>query len=134
MQQLAAIESGVEHSNGDGDHGVGLALEAPDVLPKLLGEIVRGGSEPRQVECIERPRDVRKLIDRLETEAKSPAFCEAPRWRVVVSPKKPSKLSVVQAATTTSPGRSCSATTCIIQLSPGCSSTVTAVPQRAARG
>jgi hypothetical protein len=38
-------------------------------------------------------------------------------------------LSAVTAATTTSPGWICSAATCIIQLSPGCSSTVTAVPQ-----
>ena len=56
----------------------------------------------------------------------------APRaWKDVASrsPKKPSLLSVVQAATTTSPGCICSAATCIIQLSPGCSSTVTAVPQ-----
>jgi hypothetical protein len=45
------------------------------------------------------------------------------------SPKKPSVLSAVQAATTMSPGWICSATTCIIQLSPGCSSTVTAVPE-----
>ena len=36
------------------------------------------------------------------------------------------------AATTTSPGSICSATTCIIQLSPGCSSTVTAVPEHGA--
>jgi hypothetical protein len=37
--------------------------------------------------------------------------------------------SAVMAATTMSPGWICSATTCIIQLSPGCSSTVTAVPR-----
>ena len=42
--------------------------------------------------------------------------------------------STVQAATTTSPGWICSAATCIIQLSPGCSSTVTAVPQICAPG
>jgi hypothetical protein len=48
------------------------------------------------------------------------------------SPKWPSVLSVVQAATTMSPGRICSATTCSIQLSPGCSSTVTAVPDTCA--
>jgi hypothetical protein len=44
------------------------------------------------------------------------------------SPKKPSVLSVVQPAITMSPGWICSATTCSIQLSPGCSRTVTAVP------
>jgi hypothetical protein len=48
------------------------------------------------------------------------------------SPKNPSVLSVVQAATTMSPGCNCSATTCSIQLSPGCSSTVTAVPDTCA--
>jgi len=37
--------------------------------------------------------------------------------------------ALTTAATTTSPGRICSAATCIIQLSPGCSSTVTAVPE-----
>ena len=61
----------------------------------------------------------------------------APRARNEVassSPKKPSSLSVVQAATTTSPACSCSAATCSIQLSPGCSSTVTAVPQTCAPG
>lgn len=36
--------------------------------------------------------------------------------------------TAVTVATTMSPGRICSAATCIIQLSPGCSSTVTAVP------
>jgi hypothetical protein len=50
------------------------------------------------------------------------------------SPKKPSVLSLVQAATTTSPGRICSAATCSIQLSPGCSSAVTAGPQKRASG
>jgi hypothetical protein len=37
--------------------------------------------------------------------------------------------SAVIAATTMSPGWICSETTCIIQLSPGCRSTVTAVPE-----
>src|SRR5699024_12871479 len=45
------------------------------------------------------------------------------------SPKKPASDVVVQAATTTSPSCNCSAATCIIQLSPGCSRTVTAGPQ-----
>ena len=44
------------------------------------------------------------------------------------SPKKPSVDSVVTPATTMSPGWICSAATCSIQLSPGCSRTVTAVP------
>jgi hypothetical protein len=48
------------------------------------------------------------------------------------SPKKPSVFSDVQAHTTMSPGWICSATTCIIQLSPGCTSTVTAVPDTCA--
>ena len=39
------------------------------------------------------------------------------------------KFLFMQAATTISPGWICSAATCIIQLSPGCSSTVTAVPE-----
>ena len=59
----------------------------------------------------------------------------APRaWNEVASrsPKKPSVQSAVTAATTMSPGRICSAATCIIQLSPGCSSTVTAVPETCA--
>jgi hypothetical protein len=43
-------------------------------------------------------------------------------------------LAVVTATTTMSPGRITSATTCSIQLSPGCASTVTAVPQAAAFG
>ena len=38
------------------------------------------------------------------------------------------------AATTTSPGRICSAATCSIQLSPGCRSTVTAVPRHLRAG
>ena len=37
--------------------------------------------------------------------------------------------ALVLAATATSPGCNCSAATCIIQLSPGCSRMVTAVPQ-----
>jgi hypothetical protein len=37
-------------------------------------------------------------------------------------------VGAVTAATTMSPSLICSAATCIIQLSPGCSSTVTAVP------
>ena len=41
-------------------------------------------------------------------------------------------VAAVTAATTTSPGRICSAATCSIQLSPGCSSTVTAVPDTCA--
>ncbi len=40
----------------------------------------------------------------------------------------PSVLSVVQATTSMSPGLHCSMATCSIQLSPGCASTVTAVP------
>jgi len=44
----------------------------------------------------------------------------------------PSLFSEVHASTTTSPGWICSATTCSIQLSPGCVSTVTAVPQTCA--
>jgi hypothetical protein len=43
-------------------------------------------------------------------------------------------LSVVNPTTTMSPGRTISAATCSIQLSPGCANTVTAVPQAAARG
>ena len=46
----------------------------------------------------------------------------------------PSSLSVVTATTTTSPGRIISAATCSIQLSPGCASTVTAVPHIVAPG
>ena len=61
----------------------------------------------------------------------------APCARIEVasrSPKNPSSHSVVQAATRTSPGLSCSAATCNIQLSPGWRSTVTAVPQNLAPG
>src|SRR6185503_9198992 len=50
------------------------------------------------------------------------------------SPQKPSSESALQAATITSPFCSCLTTTCSIQLSPGCSSTVTAVPQTCAPG
>ena len=73
---------------------------------------------------------VRSLTSRTPPSITSPL---APRARKLVasrSPKNPSSLSVVQAATTTSPSRNCSAATCSIQLSPGCSSTVTAVPHR----
>ena len=76
----------------------------------------------------------RSLTSRTPPSITSPT---APRARNEVasrSPKKPSSQSLVQAASTTSPGRNCSATTCIIQLSPGCSSTVTAVPHRCAPG
>jgi hypothetical protein len=44
------------------------------------------------------------------------------------SPNMPSVLSVVQATTSMSPGLHCSMATWSIQLSPGCASTVTAVP------
>ena len=48
------------------------------------------------------------------------------------SPNMPSVLSVVQPTTSTSPLRHCSTATWIIQLSPGCASTVTAGPPIAA--
>src|SRR5699024_10605049 len=48
------------------------------------------------------------------------------------SPKNPASDSVVHPATTTSPSCNCSAATCNIQLSPGCSNTVTAGPQSVA--
>ena len=44
------------------------------------------------------------------------------------SPNMPSVLSAVQPTTRMSPGWHCSTATWIIQLSPGCASTVTAVP------
>ena len=46
----------------------------------------------------------------------------------------PSVLSVVQPTTRMSPGRHCSTATWIIQLSPGCARTVTALPATAAPG
>ena len=76
-----------------------------------------------------KPIAVSSLTSRQPASITSPI---APRARKEVasnSPKKPSVHWAVTAATTTSPGRICSAATCIIQLSPGCSSTVTAVPQ-----
>ena len=77
---------------------------------------------------------VRSITSRTPPSMTSPL---APRARKLVasrSPKKPSVFSTVQAATTTSPGWIASAATCIIQLSPGCSSTVTAVPHICAPG
>src|SRR6476659_1618358 len=50
------------------------------------------------------------------------------------SPNIPSVLSVVQATTSTSPARHCSAATWIIQLSPGCVNAVTTLPATRAPG
>ena len=96
---------------------------------------LRGGGKPLTAKLLGRDEEADLALLKIEDAKNEFAFLEfgnseAARvgdWVVAIgSPKKPSVLSAVQAATTTSPACSCSAATCIIQLSPGCSSTVTA--------
>ncbi len=75
---------------------------------------------------------VKSLTSRTPPSITRPTAPRARKDDASSSPKKPSEHSDVTVATTTSPGSICSAATCSIQLSPGCSSTVTAVPQRRA--
>ena len=79
-----------------------------------------------------KPIAVRSFTSRTPPSMTRPRAPRALKLVASRSPKKPSLHSAVTAATTMSPGRICSAATCIIQLSPGCSSTVTAVPQTCA--
>jgi 4-hydroxy-4-methyl-2-oxoglutarate aldolase len=107
---------GVTADNTDGMFGelIGTSLQAHGVK----GLIIDAG-------C----RDVKALHD-----MGFPVWSRAVSDVASSSPNMPSVLSVVQPTTRTSPFWHCSTATWIIQLSPGCASTVTALPAIAAPG
>jgi hypothetical protein len=79
-----------------------------------------------------------KPISRSALASRTPASMTSPLTPRAISdvasrsPNMPSVLSVVQPTTSMSPGWHCSTATWIIQLSPGCANTVTAVPDASA--